>query len=1167
MGGEKQRLVINDARVETYSTGATTDTRVRLYCVTEGGKSNTSVYLEHFPGFYVRAQENLANPALSTSPGSVFKLFERMPGFASHKSRVVKGRRFTYFEPAGDFYEVRFRTERQKWAGARAARDASMEVFQDDIDEVVAYFAEHDLDVNGWIEVDVAAARGSSTRPLSPSEVRAVDPACTPVDRSVVAYFDIEQYTRLPFPDSRVKEDVVFMVCTVLREMGSDEPHAVLAHAVGAYRPDVESVVRDRFVREFPRAGRVEVLVRVFETEGAMLRAWCDDLGKRRPSYMVGHNSFGYDLPCLYTRMVGWFSSEKRVQSGPDNPGHASNAGHGGALSKLGRASARDADLKYNVLKTTTAANGWMENRFFDVPGVTQVDSLVYFRRYFTGESDFSLNALAAKFLDGAGKDSVTFADMFEAYRAGDAAVLTDALEYCFQDVALVVKLDQKLKFVSQVRSYSNTFCVPKEYILTRGQTVRVTAQVLRFCSASKDDRVFLDGRPDRGKKRRLPTGEEEEPQEGKYQGATVLEPKTGFYSQNLAATLDFASLYPSIMMAWSLCMSLLHVPEALPPGARVEVEQHTVEVDNKPCDVPIVLAYNGAHTRGVFPKVLEWLKAQRKKAKNTMEKAQLALADAASQRARLVDSGASPDELKRLDDATKESASLFTEMNACQLAIKVSMNSMYGFLGTTTNHLVRPALASLVTAKGRQLLLDVQKYLDEHNAEEVEVLYGDTDSVMFRFLHLDPEKPASLQTAFERGEQLAGVITRHLQGARSDEISRAAPSVPGEVARGAGGKIVLEFEKTLESFLLLSKKRYTALCRELDWRKPPKLLVKGLDLARRTISRTVIQKTKSVLEHLLESRDTQEAHDLMTTCARSLLGTGGLDPDDPALYYSSKLNHQYKKRALFRPVATGRAAKGDVVVRFDGTWSPVCKDAEAAAGASATVSLPCTRRAYAPWALCDAGGKVVGHVSFSEPHVHAALDDEESSPGSGPRPGDRVFFAYLSEPHHKAESTVLAFDGRPAFCYSRARTASAIREKGLTLLVDKYYTDYVSGVSSFMSVACGNDPTAELNDIGRERRAAAREQVDRATQRARREEKAQAGALAREWNTSNGQHSINKFFVRGSAGGAWLPPPDTTPEKPPLPAPVPNKKQKKGPSGPSILDLLRRGRPPTLSD
>ena len=42
-----------------------------------------------------------------------------------------------------------------------------------------------------------------------------------------------------------------------------------------------------------------------------------------------------------------------------------------------------------------------------------------------------------------------------------------------------------------------------------------------------------------------------------KYDGATVIKPNRGFHKDPIA-TLDFASLYPSIMMAHNLCYSTL---------------------------------------------------------------------------------------------------------------------------------------------------------------------------------------------------------------------------------------------------------------------------------------------------------------------------------------------------------------------------------------------------------------------------------------------------------------------------------------------------------------------------------------------------------------------------------------------------------------------------------
>jgi DNA polymerase delta subunit 1 len=58
------------------------------------------------------------------------------------------------------------------------------------------------------------------------------------------------------------------------------------------------------------------------------------------------------------------------------------------------------------------------------------------------------------------------------------------------------------------------------------------------------------------------------------YQGAIVIAPKTAYYDVPIA-TLDFASLYPSIMIAHNLCYSTLLAPSEVhnyprmhpPPG------------------------------------------------------------------------------------------------------------------------------------------------------------------------------------------------------------------------------------------------------------------------------------------------------------------------------------------------------------------------------------------------------------------------------------------------------------------------------------------------------------------------------------------------------------------------------------------------------------------------
>lgn len=81
---------------------------------------------------------------------------------------------------------------------------------------------------------------------------------------------------------------------------------------------------------------------------------------------------------------------------------------------------------------------------------------------------------------------------------------------------------------------------IPFNYLLTRGQQVKVMSQLYRKASSENLVVPALKVEGDSGEQ---------------YEGATVIEPEKGYYSLPIA-TLDFTSLYPSIMMAHNLCYS-----------------------------------------------------------------------------------------------------------------------------------------------------------------------------------------------------------------------------------------------------------------------------------------------------------------------------------------------------------------------------------------------------------------------------------------------------------------------------------------------------------------------------------------------------------------------------------------------------------------------------------
>jgi hypothetical protein len=203
---------------------------------------------------------------------------------------------------------------------------------------------------------------------------------------------------------------------------------------------------------------------------------------------------------------------------------------------------------------------------------------------------------------------------------------------------------------------------------------------------------------------------------------------------------------YPSIIRAHNLCYSTIVLDDAC--GDVEGVEYYEV--------VTGLGTFRFAQQpRGVVPALLEDLAQFRKRAKADMAAA------------------------KAAGDAW--SAAL---ANSKQLAYKITMNSVYGFLGATKGMLPMVPIAASVTATGRAMIQQT-KDLVERMVPGSRVIYGDTDSVM---------------VIFELGE-----ARRHDMQAHFDVATRVA----ADISKTFRPPNELEFEKTYFPYMLFSKKRY----------------------------------------------------------------------------------------------------------------------------------------------------------------------------------------------------------------------------------------------------------------------------------------------------------------------------------------------------------------------
>ena len=353
----------------------------------------------------------------------------------------------------------------------------------------------------------------------------------------------------------------------------------------------------------------------------------------------------------------------------------------------------------------------------------------------------------------------------------------------------LCLKLFEKFAVLANYLEMAKVTRVPLEYLITRGQSIKVFSQIA-YETRKKGYLIPV-----------LPKTESE----GKFQGATVLEAKIGYYTRPVAG-LDFASLYPSIMIAHNMCYSTVVLdPKYLDLK---DVEYSTIKCNDS---LSVTFVQN---QDGVLSGILQSLWKTRKVTKKEMN--------------------ATNDPFMKI------------VLNAKQLAIKVSMNSIYGFTGATIGVLPCLEISQAVTGCGREMIEQTQNYAKDHF--KCEIIYGDTDSCYVIFPE-PVDSDGTLTTLFKKAEHAAAEISKTFRK-----------------------PIELEFEKFMYPLILVAKKRYMYL----EWTDAKhhngEIEAKGVELVRRDNCPYVKETLDRVLTPIMFKNNLQLGRSEAEKCIDSLL-------------------------------------------------------------------------------------------------------------------------------------------------------------------------------------------------------------------------------------------------------------------------------------------------------
>lgn len=753
---------------------------ISIFGKTEDGKS-VCVTTEFTPYFYIKLPDAKSQTIREVYHVLNKKCPECLIGYGLKKAKDVWGfqnnEEFPFMRlDCASLAKRRYISNTLKYPIQLARGSTKLKVYEANLDPMLRLMHRTGIESTGWLDTGSQCVRSY----LAHVDI---DLFCndwstlTPVKRDdiapfVVASVDIECMSSTgKFPDADVPGDCCFQIGITLCRFGSDEPYEEVCLCFKQTRGDN---------------------VRSFDTERELLEEFQKFLRVKDVDVITGWNIFGFDLEYIMKRGV-------MCKCRPE-------------FYNLGKF--KDASCEIVYKKLSSSALGDNELKLLPMSGRFVFDLFHEVKRGYKLDS-YKLNSVAQLYL-GDQKLDMPPREIFARFEEGDPARLGEVADYCIKDTLLPHKLLSKLCILVNLLEMAKATSVPLCFLVERGQQIKVFSKLTKKAA----ELGFLVPVIYQGTL----------PEEG-YEGATVLEAQSGAYYAPITA-LDFASLYPSIMMAHNLCYSTLVMDERKYgniPG--VDYETFTLSSGK---------TYKFAqNVPSLLPTILAELKQFRKQAKKDM--------------------------------AAATTQGMKEVYNGKQLAYKISMNSCYGFTGAAKGMLPCVAIASSVTFKGRSMIEETKNYV-EANFPGAKVRYGDTDSVMVEFDVQGRTGQDAIDYSWELGEQAAAECTKLFKK-------------PND----------LELEKVYMPYILYSKKRYAAKLWEKNKSGKVEFKyvdVKGLQLVRRDNTPHVREVCKELLDVILTSSDPEPPQVLARERALELL-TGDVPHDK--LILSQSLSDTYK--------------------------------------------------------------------------------------------------------------------------------------------------------------------------------------------------------------------------------------------------------------------------------
>jgi DNA polymerase elongation subunit (family B) len=531
------------------------------------------------------------------------------------------------------------------------------------------------------------------------------------------------------------------------------------------------------------------------------------------PDIITGWNLEFFDMPYIINRCTRLLGEEYTKE-----------------LSPLGRVHFRDIMGKF----------GQQQKRYY-IDGVSIIDYIDIYKRFCFKEQDsFKLDNIGEIEL---GEKKVDLGGV-------SLATLTDTewdkfVDYNIQDVNIVVRLEEKLQYLSLLRMLSYAgLCTFEQAMGTL--TVINGALCIKSREIGKIISTFIRNDPD-----------------NVNPGAYVAEPKHGF--QEKVISFDANSLYPNVMISLNLSpetkvgkfekkddntFRVRHVS-----GKSFEMTKEKFAEFIRTEELAITKA-NFLFTqkfKGIVPLFVDHFYNKRVEVKKELQKYKVEMS-----------------KLKKGTDEYRKASDMADKLNAHQMCVKVLINSCYGYFGNKQAPIGDDDIAASVTLTGQAVIKEsntlIKEYLKANvvgisdSKLEESIVYNDTDSSYVSIKALFTGE----NTFVDKDNKLTEYTHNHvktLEGYLNDKIK-----IWGKKNLNSKDcRFVFKRESICDVGIFLQKKRYVLHVLDDEGIACSKYKYTGVEVVRTTMPKAIKPYAKKIIETMMTTKSQVETNRVLT--------------------------------------------------------------------------------------------------------------------------------------------------------------------------------------------------------------------------------------------------------------------------------------------------------------